>query len=98
MARSGTSKRSDGGPAHGGLSSGRTPIEDPAVRGEENPSLRDAARSLYTRRHEPDVEVDMRIAASMGGVLGLGGGVLAALMLVFAAPTRAVSAGRSGRR
>jgi hypothetical protein len=32
----------------------------------------------------------MRIAASMGGVLWLGGGALAALMLTFAPPTRAI--------
>jgi hypothetical protein len=32
----------------------------------------------------------MRIAASMGGVLWLGGGALAALMLTFSSPTRAL--------
>jgi hypothetical protein len=69
--------------------SGPTPIEDPISR-EEDPSLRDAARGLCARRHEPGVEVDMRIAASMGGVLWLEGGALAALMLTFAPPTRAI--------
>lgn len=74
-------------------SPGPSPITDEVGLGEEDgPTLRDAARSLYTARHNPDLEVDMRIASSMGGVLWLSGGVLCLLMLPLAPPDKALGA------
>ena len=57
---------------------------------EEPPSLRAAARTLYARRHDPSLEVDMRIATAMGGVMWIGGALLAAVMLLFAPPTQTI--------
>lgn len=73
---------------------GPSPIADEVGLGdeEEGPSLREAARSLYTGRHNPDLEVDMRIASSMGGVLWIGGGLLCLVMLTLAPPDRALGA------
>jgi hypothetical protein len=37
------------------------------LKREDGPSLR-AARALYARRHDPNLEVDMPIGAAMSGV------------------------------
>ncbi len=80
-------------PPRAGASMGPSPITDEIGLGEEEgPSLRDAARSLYSGRHGPELEVDMRIASSMGGVLWISGGLLCLLMLALAPPDKALGA------
>ena len=71
---------------------GPSPITDEDGLGEEGPSLREAARSLYARRHDPDLEVDMRIATPMSGLLWIGGSLLCLAMLGLAPPDRALGA------
>src|SRR5687767_2853395 len=83
-------KRGQQGLTEDGQGSGPSPIEEREAPVEEGLSLRDAARSVYTGRHDPNVDVDMRVAASMGGVLWIGGGALALPMLLLAPPTKAI--------
>ena len=80
-------------PPRAGASTGPSPITDEVgLREEEGPSLREAARSLCTGRNDPELEVDMRIASSMGGVLWISGGLLCLLMLALAPPDKALGA------
>lgn len=80
-------------PPRSDASTGPSPITDEVGLGEEEaPSLREAARTLYTGRHDPELEVDMRIASSMGGVLWISGGLLCLLMLALAPPDKALGA------
>ncbi len=75
------------------VSSAASPIGVPVGVGEEEeaqPSVGDAARALYARRHDPDLSVDMRIASPASGLLWIGGGVLGLLMLPLAPPDRAL--------
>ena len=65
-----------------------SPITGESALTEKEPSLRDAARSLYARRHDPDLEVDMRIATPMSGLLWIGGTLLCLAMLALAPPDR----------
>lgn len=67
-----------------------SPIADAVGLDEEGPSLRQAARALYTARHDPDLEVDLQIASSMSGVLWIAGGLLCIVMLALAPPDRAL--------
>ena len=67
---------------------------------EDGPSLRAVARALYASRHDPNLEVDMRIAAAMSGVRWISGGVLTMIMRHVApdAGDRGRLGGRSPRR
>ncbi len=69
---------------------GPSPIAGETGLTEDGPSLREAARSLYARRHDPDLEVDMRIASPMGGLLWIAGSLLCLAMLALAPPDRAL--------
>jgi diguanylate cyclase (GGDEF)-like protein len=83
-------RTADESPPRSGASMGPSAIADEDPGAIEEPSLREAARSLYSRRHDPGLQVDIRIATSIGGVLWLGGSMLALAMLALAPPDRAL--------